>query len=103
MSDNDIVKNTFADIWEPDNHTFHDVETGKVKEFNYGAVVESIATPLWGNVKYTGEDGSVLIEGEYFLDTYLQKMPHGIVDKKRPGDYRGNGKFSRYYDYSRTR
>jgi len=84
------VPNTWEDLidrdlnlrtWDLKNDGLIETETDP--EF-YSSVIDSIKNVPLGKV-YGEIDGEVIVDEAYRLNNYISKIPHGIVDKKRPG------------------
>lgn len=89
MKSNEIViKNTLADIHDGGLIVMdlnNDGTFGEEKLMDMTQVIESINTPLWGQHRIVDNNNKIIFEEDFKLNSYLEKMPHGIVDKKRPG------------------
>jgi len=89
--DKEIIPNTWGDLRDINlnEKTFRATDEGIIEtELDlalYDKVIDSLGAIYLGK-SYGFENGKVIAgEDDYRLNTYISKIPHGIVDKKRPG------------------
>jgi len=87
----EIVPNTWGDLRDLDQNekTYRVTDEGIIEtEFDpsfYTKPLDSLGAVYLGK-SYGFEDGEVIVgKDDYRLNSYISKLPHGIVDKKRPG------------------
>jgi len=85
-----IVHNTWGDLIDRDlnRKSYRATEDG-IQEVEddpafYEKTIDSIKNVPFGRV-YAELDGEILLDDVYRLSDYISKIPHGIVDKRRPG------------------
>lgn len=83
-----IVPNTWGDIIDLDSKTYNVTDEGVIEVDNdpafYDLEIDSITNVPFGKV-YIESQGEVIEDSVYRLSSYISKIPHGIVDKRRPG------------------
>lgn len=84
----EIVPNTWGDLIDLDSKTYNVTDEGVVEVDNdptfYDLEIDSITNVPFGKV-YIEHQGEVIEDTVYRLSSYISKIPHGIVDKRRPG------------------
>lgn len=84
----EIVPNTWGDLIDLDSKTYNVTDEGVVEVDNdpafYDIEIDSITNVPFGKV-YIEHQGEIIEDSVYRLSSYISKIPHGIVDKRRPG------------------
>jgi len=90
--DKEVIPNTWGDLRDIDlnEKTYRVTDEGITEvEFDptfYTKILDSLGAVYLGKSYYVDLDKNIAESGDcYRLSDYISKIPHGIVDKKRPG------------------